>query len=639
MILDNLSRIVKFFFNKFINMFLIILFLAVIYAQSNAENKIDIYKVKGIDYEKTEIGIYGGTIVWSSFTDPKTFNPAISQEGSSNEVLSPMFEGLVTVDGVTGAVKPQLAESWEHSKDGFTWIFHLRKNAKWADGKAFTADDVIFTFNDIYYNISIPTSTRDILTVEADGEAKIFKVVKIDEYTVKISTPIPYAPFLYVIGAEILPKHVLEKHVKDGTFNQTWGINTPPKQIVGTGPFIMEKYLPSQRVEYIRNPDYWKKDAKGGKLPYLEKIIILIVPDQNTELLKFESKEIDFLAIQRQWYPRLKKTEKQGNFTLYNVGPTFSTFFFTFNQNPENNKIFLERKINKYAKQAKIIKEETEKKQIETEIKKMKKVLETASDKPFVPPYKLKWFKNKLFRQAIAHLIDKQTIINNVENGLAYPQHAALSNANTFFCNREVKKYDYDPKKSLKILESIGFKKNGDTLYDSDNNKVEIVLMTFSGNKSIEQIAGLFRDDLKKIGIKVTLSFMEFNTFVTALNTSFDWEATIIIMGGGTMDPHLGKNVWVSDGHLHVWYPQQDKPETSWEKEIDDLFSKGVRELNPEKRKNIYGRWQEIVAEELPVIYTVNPASIYAFRNKFGNLKPTSLGATHNLEEIFIRKQ
>ncbi|MBI5206802.1 MAG: ABC transporter substrate-binding protein [Candidatus Firestonebacteria bacterium] len=603
-----------------------------------AGSKLEIKKVKGIDYEKTEIGTYGGTLVWSSFTDPKTFNPVISQEGSSNEVLSPIFEGLTTVNGVTGEIKPMLAESWEHSQDGLIWTFHLRKNVKWSDGKPFTADDVVFTFNDLYYNQSIPSSMRDILTVEVDGEDKTFKVEKVDTYTIKINTHIPYAPFLYIIGSEILPKHILEKHVLNGTFNQTWGVNTPPEQIIGTGPFIMNEYLPSQRVVFIRNTDYWKKDTKGNKLPYLGKMIILIVPDQNTELLKFESKEIDFLSIQRQWYPRLKKNEKQGDFTLYNVGPTFSTIFFTFNQNPMNQKSFLHQKLDKFKTRILKTKNENEQKQLKVEIKNLEESIKKAVSTPFVVPYKFKWFTNKTFRKALAHLIDKESIINNVENGLAYPQHAALSNANSFFCNPMVKKYEYDPKKALKLLESIGFKKKDDILYDSEGNKVEITLMTFSGNKSVEQVAGLFRDDLKKIGIKVTLAFMEFNTFVTKLNTDFDWEATIIILGGGALDPHMGKNVWVSDGHLHVWCPQQDVPQTEWEKEINELFSRGVRELNPEKRKEIYYRWQEIVAEELPVIYTVNPASIYAFRNKFGNLKPTSLGATHNLEEIFIRK-
>ncbi len=614
------------------------LFFFIFFLQINAGVKLEIRKVKGINYEKTDIGTYGGTYVWSSFTDPKTFNPVLSQEGSSGEVISPIFEGLVSVSGITGDIEPKLAESWEYSKDGLIWTFHLRKDVKWSDGELFTADDVVFTFNDLYYNPNIPSSMRDILTIEVDGEEKTFKIEKVDDYTVKINTFIPYAPFLYVIGSEILPEHILKKHVKNGTFNQTWGINTPPEQIVGTGPYVIKQYIPSQRVEYIRNKNYWKKNSKGNSLPYIDKLIILIVPDQNTELLKFEAKEIDFLPVSRQWYPGLKKKEKDGNYTLYNVGPTFSTNFFVFNQNPLNQKIYLQKKMENLSKTLKKIKEKNERDQIEAEIKKIKESYEKASTEPFVKPYKLKWFTNKVFRQAIAHLIDKETIINNVENGLAYPQHAALSNAINFFCNPNVKKYDYSPQKALKALESIGFKKKGDTLYDSEGNKVEITLMVFSGNKSIEQEAGIFRDDLKKVGIKVTLSFMEFNTFVTKLNTTFDWEATIIILGGGSMDPHLGKNVWVSNGHLHVWYPLQDKPATSWEKEIDELFSQGVRELDPEKRRKIYWKWQEIVAEELPVIYTVNPASIYAFMNKFGNLKPTSLGATHNLEEIYFKK-
>ncbi len=87
-----------------------------------------------------------------------------------------------------------------------------------------------------------------------------------------------------------------------------------------------------------------------------------------------------------------------------------------------------------------------------------------------------------------------------------------------------------------------------------------------------------------------------------------------------------------------MWRPKQKKPATEWEADIDKIFNRGVQILDRKERKVFYDRWQEIVADKLPLIYTVQPANIFAVRDKFGNLKPTAYGgAFHNLEEIYLK--
>jgi peptide/nickel transport system substrate-binding protein len=89
-----------------------------------------------------------------------------------------------------------------------------------------------------------------------------------------------------------------------------------------------------------------------------------------------------------------------------------------------------------------------------------------------------------------------------------------------------------------------------------------------------------------------------------------------------------------------MWHPKQAKPATDWEERIDELFSLGVQELNEDKRKVIYDEYQSIVAEKLPVIYTVLSARTTAVRNKFGNLRPTNYGGVmHNLEELYVKPE
>lgn len=114
---------------------------------------------------KPEIGKYGGNIILSNISDPKSFNPITANETSTSEFTAYMFEGLTRTNGVTSEVEPNLALKWEISKDGNTWKFFLRKDVYWFDGRHFTADDVVFTFNNLIYNDDIPNSSRDIFTI------------------------------------------------------------------------------------------------------------------------------------------------------------------------------------------------------------------------------------------------------------------------------------------------------------------------------------------------------------------------------------------------------------------------------------------------------------------------------------------
>jgi peptide/nickel transport system substrate-binding protein len=94
--------------------------------------------------------------------------------------------------------------------------------------------------------------------------------------------------------------------------------------------------------------------------------------------------------------------------------------------------------------------------------------------------------------------------------------------------------------------------------------------------------------------------------------------------------------MWRSSGRFHKWWPQQKRPATPWEAEIDALFARGARELDPARRKQIYDRWQQIAAEQQPLIFLTAAEQVSAVRTRFRNIKPASLaGITWNAEEIF----
>lgn len=538
--------------------------------------------------------LYGGTLVYATTSDPKSFNPIIAKETSTTEITGLLFEGLTRINGVTAEVEPNLARSWDISDDGLVWTFYLEKNVKWSDGEFFNADDVIFTFNNLIYNEQIPSSARDIFTISGQK----IRIKKIDESTVRFILPARFAPFLMAMTQPILPEHKLKKYVEEESFDSAWGVNAEIGEIVGTGPFVLAKYLPMERVMLNKNPNYWKKNKDGKFLPFIERIVVLVVQNQDVELLKFNEGEIDYYAMRGSDYAILKPKEKMDSFTIYRPGPAFGSHFILFNQN-------------------------TRKK---------------GDGQTVIKPYKLRWFEDKTFRQAVSHAIDRQSLIDIVLSGLGIEQYGPMSPSAGFFYNEDVIRYPYNVEKAKEILEKGGYiDRNGDGfLEDKQGNTIEFGLMTNADNTVRTEIARIIRKDLQNIGMKVHLVGVEFNTLVSKLTATFDWECILLGLTGG-IEPHFGKNVWNSRGHLHAWFPGQERPGTEWEKRIDDIFDQGVQEIDRKKRKLLYDEWQVIASSELPLIYTVLPERILAVRNKFGNLKPSAYGGVfHNLEEVYI---
>jgi peptide/nickel transport system substrate-binding protein len=546
---------------------------------------ISVFLFTGCSEKK--INKFKNAISLSTSSDPKSFNPIIAKETSTTLITGFIFEGLTKIDGITLEVKPLLAEKWEVDKTGKRWLFFLRKDVLWSDGEKFTANDVVFTFNELIYNEKIPTSSRDVFTIEG----KKIKVRKIDDYKVEFILPEKFAPFLQLMTQEILPEHKLKKAVIENRFTSTWGVNENVENIVGTGPYKIKEYRPGEWIILEKNPYYWKKDKEGKKLPYIDRIVFLIIPDPNMAILKFRTGEIDVLSVRGQDYYILKPLEKIKNFTLYDVGPSLGSEFLSFNQNVDAK----------------------------------------------IPEYKKNWFCDINFRKAIAHSIDRDSIIKNVYNGFGTYQFGPMNSSCGFFYNDKIIKYSYDLSKAREFLSKSGFYWKDEKLYDRYGNRVEFTIITNSNNFERVQIGNIIQNDLEKIGMKVNLLPVEFNTLVNKLSITKDWEAVIVGLTGG-IEPHGGKNVWKSNGQLHFWN-FNNKRNYEWEKEIDLLFEEGTKYLEKEKRKKIYDRWQYLVSEYLPLIYTANSNVIYAVRNRFENLRVSVYGGVfHNIEELKIKE-
>ena len=549
-------------------------------------------------------------LVTSILSDPKTFNAALSSE--SPNIFGYTYEGLLTQNPIDGKIEGVLAQSWEISPDKTKITFTMREGLKWSDGQPLTVDDVVFTYNDIYLNENIPTDTRDVLRVGKDR--KLPTVKKIDNRRVEFSVPEPFRPFLLNTGASILPAHILEKSVKtknkDGKleFLSKWGVDTPPEQLIVNGPYKLERYDTSQRVIFRRNPYYWRKDAQGKPQPYIERIVWQIVESTDTSLLQFRSGDLDTIGVSPDYFSLLKVQEKQGNFRIYNGGPSSSTSFISFNLNKGKRK-----------------------------------------NQPLVDPIKSKWFNNVQFRQAVAYAIDRQTMLNNTFRGLGTPQDSPISVQSPYFLSPEqgLKVYKYNPDKAKELLIKAGFKYNEkNLLVDDQDNEVRFALLTNAGNKIRESMGSQIKQDLSKIGIQVDFTPLAWNTFIDKLSNTLDWDACLIGLTGG-LEPNDGANVWSPQGGLHMF---NQKPQAGqkpiegwevadWEKKIDELYIQGAQEFDEVKLKEIYGESQQLTQEYLPFIYLVNSYSLSAVRNRFEGIKFSALGgAFWNIHEIKITK-
>ena len=552
-------------------------------------------------------------LVLVSPSPPNTFNYAMSR--SPYEIFRFIYKGLISENGLTGELEPALAESWVLSENKKRIIFTLRSELKWSDGKPLTADDVIFTYQDIYLNQKIPTIYRDFLRIGSSGAFPSVK--KIDRRRVEFILPEPFAPFLrYIEKLKILPAHALRDTIlsTDGDgkplFLSTWNTNTQPQKIISNGPFKLANYIPSQRIILEKNPFYWRNDSAGNSLPYIDKLIIQIIPSTDNQLIRFRSGELDSIGVDPEAFQLLKREEERGKYKIYNRG-ALGYRFVGFNLNQAKN----------------------------------------SEGKPLLNPIKSRWFNNLAFRQAVAYAINRQQINNTIYRGLGEIKHSPLGVQSSYYLSPEagLKVYKYNPEKSKKILLDSGFQYNdANELLDENGNRVEFTILVKSEEKIRIDTAVKIQGDLSHIGIKANLQILNFNSVLKKLLSSRDWECYVGAFGvpGADIEPNLLSLFWLSNGSFHQFNlgskPGEPKIKnwqvSDWEKEIDRLFTAAYQTIDENKRREIYGEFQQIVAEQLPIFFLVNPLAIQAVRNHIDNFKSSAIGSAFwNIDELKIK--
>jgi peptide/nickel transport system substrate-binding protein len=549
-----------------------------------------------------EIGVPGGRFVIGVTNDAKTFNPIMSNETSSSDVSDRLFVALTEYDNQAQQVVPALARSWSVSADGLTWTWRLRRGARFSDGHPITAEDVAFSFA-VAYDSTLHQSIYDLLT----PHGRRMRVTTPDSYTVVTRIAQPHALMEYAVGSlRILPRHVLEPAWRAGRFASAYGTGTPPESLVTSGAWRLGRFLPHEKTVLVRNPHWYGVDARGRRLPYLDELVFLVVPDQNAALLKFQSGEVDGIDnVKSEDYAVLARGQAQGGYTLHDLGPALTSNFFWFNLN-------LQRKPGR-----------------------------GRVGEPCAGAVKYGWFSRREFRRAVSMAVDRQAVIRSVFFGEGRENWSLMTAGYLRFHDPSVRAPGYDPVGARRLLTSIGFRdRDGDgTIEDPQGNPVRFTLETNAGTTRV-QMASFVRDDLARVGIRVTVVPVDYNVMLNHMREDFAYDAILAGLGAAVPpDPGMCANFYRSSGLSHFWNIRQPAPATPQEAEMDQLFGRLLLPASLSARRALCRRLDEIIDDQCFVIWLPTMRVRLPARNRFGNLVPTILPQRllWNIEAVFVR--
>lgn len=552
-------------------------------------------KHAGTDYALSgaEPGVFGGRLTVALRAEPKTLNPIFAADVSSKDVIWRMMADLVHINRSTQHTESALAKSWKVSPDGLRYTLQLRKGLRFSDGHPLDADDVLFSFQ-VYLDENLHAPQRDLLVLNG----KPIRVKKLSPETVVFELPEPYGAGERLFdNFAILPKHLLEKPYKDGKLGEAWGLNTGAAQIAGAGAFRLKEYQAGQRLVLERNPYYWKADKKGRVLPYLDEIVFLFVGNEDAQVIRFQAGETD--VINRLSAPNFKALSSLRNarsFILAEAGPSLEVNFLFFNLNDLSGKA-----LSQVAK-------------------------------------KQEWFQKAAFRKAVSAALDRESIVQLVYQGRGVPLESSMTPGNKIWGPSKMAAPMKSVDRARALLRDAGFQWTSDgRLKDANGVPVEFTIAVSSSSAERTKMATLIQDDLKQIGIRVQVVPLEFRALLSRVLDTKDYEACILGFADNDADPNVEMSVWLSSGPQHLWNPNQEKPATPWEAEIDRLMKAELVARKPAERKKLYQRVLELSAENQPLIFLASPNILVGAMKNLGNFHPAALEhyTLWNADELF----
>jgi peptide/nickel transport system substrate-binding protein len=523
-----------------------------------------------------EEAVRGGQIIGSSRSQPRSFNRLLVRDQTSDTVNMLLQGRLVRINRATFQVEPWLAEKWESSADALTYTFHLRPNMTWSDGAAFSSADVVFSLA-----AALDPKVESVVASNMMAGGRPIRAEAPDPNTVVFTLAGPVGAGVRIFdGLPILPKHKLAAALAAGKLAETWGPATPPSEIVGMGPFVLREYAPGQRLVFDRNPRYWRKDDSGEQLPYLDRIILEVVPEQNAELLRLQAGETDLThsELRAEDYLPIRQAEQQGKVRLVELGVGTDPDAFWFCMKPEVK----------------------------------------AKDPRF------RFVQKREFRQALSHAVDREEFAQTVFLGEAVPVWGPITTGNEPWFSPNVPRYPHDLARARALLKSIGLEdRNGNGVVEDENGtEARFTVITQRGITYYESGTTLLRDYAKEVGVALDIVALEAPALVQRVEAC-DYDAVYMRALMSDLDPGLSLDYWLSSGGAHLWNLSSKTPATEWEREIDRLMTEQASTLDAARRRTIFNDVQRIFAENLPVLYFAAPRLYYSHSVRLRGVVPS----------------
>jgi len=516
-------------------------------------------------------GQYGGELRFCLQGEPKTFNPLLVEDDPS-EVIRYLTGGvLIRINRSTQEVEPELAASWKIDKNGRRIAFQIRSGLSFSDGTPFTAEDVAETMR-MALDPKLHAPVGDAFR-SGQGAAEI-TVAGPDKITITFPS--------VVSGMERL-------------FDQVAILSSKSSKKEGAvlGPFYVAEYKPGSEVLLKKNPHYWKRDAQGRALPYLNSVRLSIQENRTMEMARFERGELHLINSVAP--DNFDKLAAEAPSAVSDIGPGLESEMLWFNQAPGAP----------------------------------------------LPEFKKAWFRSMAFRRAILQAINRDDLCRVVYHGHASPAVGPISPANRYWYNARLKPVPFDGAAALRSLAQDGFAMKGGVLRDRQGNPVEFSVVSNAGNLSREKMAAMIQQDLESIGVKMNIVTLDFASLIERLTKTLTYEACLLGMANVDLDPNLQMNVWLSSASNHQWNPNQKTPATPWEAEIDRLMQAQVSESSAAQRKRYFDRVQEIAWEQAPFLYLLNKDTLIAVSPSLHNVKAALIRpyAYWNVENLSLSTQ
>jgi peptide/nickel transport system substrate-binding protein len=469
------------------------------------------------------------------------------------------------VNRQTQQPEPELAESWNVSADGRTISFKLRAGLRFSDGSGLSARDVAWSLRRVLSPAVAAPVAEEFLAPQG------VTVETPDALTIKVHLP------QRVIGvAKVFDEIAIEPAER------------PSEGRVTAGPFTVSEWKRGQFLQLRRNPNYWRHDSAGVRLPYLSGVRLDVVSNREQETNLFQRGAYDLIdGLSPEYYAALAQRDAGA---VRDLGPSLNTEQMWFNQAPGAP----------------------------------------------LPEYEKAWFQNQAFRVAVSQAIHRADLARIAYGGHATPAYGFISPANSAWYDTGLKVPREDVGQAMQGLLKAGFHKSGDALYDAGGHAVAFSILTNAGNTARQRMATLIQQDLGAVGIRVSVVTLDFPALIERLMRTQDYEACLLGLSNVDPDPNSMMNLWLSSSPNHQWNPSEKTPATAWEEEIDTQMRLQASSLNEPERKRAVDRLQQIVADQQPFVYLVHPNTLVAVSPRLAGVQPSVFqpGLVWNIESI-----